>query len=91
MGWLKDENGITSYNDSIMNQIISFENEKHYSSDSESDVASNPIRICLCMDGQVNCSISNYHLNIYGHAANISLVAVGQKFTKLQVTLKPDY
>ena len=79
LGWRKDESGVTSYNFSVMNQILTFENKDS----NQSDIASDPIRVCLCADGHLNCSLLNHSLEIYGQAANISLVAVGQMFTKV--------
>ncbi len=48
---------------------------------SDSDVTSNPIRICLCMNNKPNCSATSSNHTIYGHALDLELVGVGQRFT----------
>ena len=46
-----------------------------------SDVASDPVRICLCSNGHVpNCNITNHAITIQGCVLHLSIVAVGQRF-----------
>ena len=53
-----------------------------FSRDSNSEVASDPVRICLCNDHlNPDCNITNHTMNIYGCALNLDIVAVGQWFT----------
>ena len=58
-----------------INDILEFH------SDNDSDVASNPVRICLCKDNHVNCSLSETTQSIQGCSLNLAIVAVGQRFT----------
>ncbi len=44
LGWLNDENGISSYNVTVIHQILSFENQNHHSSESGYDIPSDPIK-----------------------------------------------
>ena len=46
-----------------------------------SEVASDPVRICLCVNDNPNCNITNHPMKIYGCALSIDVVAVGQRFT----------
>ena len=68
--WSVSDNGITVYNPNISN-ILSF----------NKDVASDPIRVCLCTNGVPDCSITEHKMEIFGHALNLSMVAVGQRHT----------
>ena len=79
--WFVDENGVRYKNDT-MKEILQFETS------SGSDVASDPVRVCLCKDGYPDCSITNYSLEINGHAASLNLVAVGQRFTRVSAHIK---
>ena len=45
------------------------------------DVASDPVRGCLCIDHKPNCSITNYNMKIHGCALKLDIVTVGQRFT----------
>ena len=47
----------------------------------DKEVASDPIRICLCNDRYPNCSITNEPKEIQGCALNLDIVAVGQRLT----------
>ena len=43
-----------------------------------SPVSSDPIQVCLCDDGIVNCTIASLHREVYpGQSVNVSLVTVG--------------
>ena len=46
-----------------------------------SDVASDPVRICLCENDSPNCSITNRNITVYGNVLSVDLVAVGQRYT----------
>ena len=72
-GWvdLSIEDGVISYNPNISSILLS-----------ESDgFASDPVRVCLCINDRINCSVSEQEMEIYGQAFNLSMVAVGQRFT----------
>ena len=73
--WFKDEDGVTRYKPETMKEILNFE------SNSDSEVASCPTRICLCKNGRPDCSISNTTMEIYGYAISLDLIAVGQRYT----------
>ena len=79
--WFKDEKGVISYNVDITEKILDFEN-------SDTAIASHPIRICLCIDGHPDCTITNYTMDIYGYAANLELAAIGQRITPVLAFVK---
>ena len=58
------------------------------------DIASDPLRVCLCIDKVPNCTINEYQLVIYGRAFSLDLVAVGQRFgtvtTFVEASLKNE-
>ena len=73
-GWVDftvNKFGVTTYNANISTILMS----------ASEHIASDPIRACLCTNGVVNCTISKYELEIFGHAFNLSIVAVGQRLT----------
>lgn len=84
--WFADEKflGRVSYNSDIAKGILNFETT------TDSDVASDPVRVCLCTDGYPSCDITNYSIEIYGHAASLSLVTVGQRYTGVPAHIKAD-
>ena len=70
--WFKDRTRkITKSN--ILNNIIVHLNN--------SDVASDPVRICLCENDSPNCNITNRNITVYGNVVSLDLVAVGQRYT----------
>ena len=71
--WSVSDNGTVIYNPNISN-VLSFKSDNK-------DVASDPIRVCLCTNGFPNCSIIEHRMEIFGHAFNLSMVAVGQRHT----------
>ena len=81
--WFKDEKGMISYNVDITEKILVFD-----SSSSDTAISSHPIRICLCNDGHPDCTITNHTMEIYGYAANVELVAVGQRYTPVLAFVK---
>ena len=72
--WLQNENGITSYN--ALTQILYFEG-----GNTDSAVASDPIRICPCINKRPDCNITSMKKIIYGYTISVNLIAVGQRFT----------
>ena len=73
-GWVDftvDNFGAITYNTVISTILMSASN--HISSD--------PVRACLCTNGVINCTISTHEMEIFGHAFNLSIVAVGQRLT----------
>ena len=78
-GWVDwtVKNGLTTHSASTINKILTFIERD----DASDDVASDPIRICLCEKGQPNCNITDYSIDIYGYVAHLNLVAVGQRYT----------
>ena len=69
--WFRDTTGnIIECN--ILNDIV-------YSNNS--DVASDPVRICLCENNWPNCNITNRNVTVYGNVVSLDLVAVGQRYT----------
>ena len=80
--WLTDVNGFTSYKLHNAKEILYFEGG------SNSDIASDPVRICLCEDEHPNCNITNHSMDIYGYAVRLELVAVGQRFTSVPANVR---
>ena len=72
--WFLDENGV------ISNRFDTIENILYFKNSSNSEIASDPIRICLCKDDQPNCIITNHTMEVYGYAVSLDLVAVGQRY-----------
>ena len=55
-------------------------------------IASNPLRICLCIDSKPNCSITQYSTVAYpGTTIKIPAVAVGQRFGTVPSTVHSDF
>ena len=71
--WSVSENGTVVYNPNI-SKSLSFES-------ANKDIASDPVRVCLCINGVPNCSIIEHKIEIFGHAFSLSMVAVGQRHT----------
>ena len=46
----------------------------------DKDIASDPLRVCLCIDKVPNCSIDKHRQTVHGRAFSVDLVAVGQRF-----------
>ena len=63
--------------DMVNNSLIEFENR----SCTQDLVSSHPIRICLCINNKINCTITDYNMTIYGKALTLELVGVGQRYT----------
>ena len=68
--WHVGKNGTTKYS-------------PYFSNFSLDDVSSDPLRVCLCTNNFVNCSITDHPLTIYGLRFSLDLVAVGQRFGKV--------
>ena len=83
-GWVdwSVKNGLTRYNFDTMEKILKIEGN------SSSDVASDPVRICLCDKGYPNCSITDHSIEIYGYVAYLDLVAVGQRYTPVSAYVR---
>ena len=79
-GWvdwtIDSESGNISYNSAINKSLNILTN-------SDLDISSCPVRICLCIDGRPDCNITNYSTVVYGHAISLSLVAVGQRYNSV--------
>ena len=51
-------------------------------------IASNPLRVCLCIDSRPECSITQYNISVYpGSTIHIPMVAVGQRFGTVPTTV----
>ena len=76
-GWvdwtIDSESGNISYNSAINKSLNILTN-------TESDISSCPVRICLCKDGHPDCNIINYSTVVYGHAISLGLAAVDQRY-----------
>ena len=54
-------------------------------------IASNPLRVCLCIDSKPECSITQYNISAYpGTTIQIPAVAVGQRFGTVPSTVHSD-
>ena len=55
-------------------------------------IASNPLRVCLCIDSRPECSITQYNISAYpGTTIRIPAVAVGQRFGTVQSIVHSDF
>ena len=55
-------------------------------------IASNPLRVCLCIDSRPKCSLTRYNISAYpGTTIQIPLVAVGQRFGTVPTTVRSDF
>ena len=68
--WAVRENGSAIFNRNIT-EILEFIND--------TDVSSDPTRVCVCFEMTPNCSVTEHRIDIYGQAFSIDLVAVGQR------------
>ena len=69
--WFVGEDGVARYNPNI-SRTLEFEGDK--------DISSDPVRVCMCINKIINCSIIEHQRDIYGQAFSIDLVAVGQRY-----------
>ena len=65
--------------DMVNNKLIEFENQSR----TQDLVSSHPIRICLCINNDIDCNITDYNMTIYGKALTLELVGVGQRYTPI--------
>lgn len=78
-GWIDWFTNITT---SIhKNHIEVVEEFLEFQSQSNEEVSSHPIRICLCVNGKPDCNIINHILEIYGCGLTLEIVGVGQRYT----------
>ena len=55
-------------------------------------IASNPLRVCLCIDSRPDCSITQYNTMAYpGTTIQLPAVAVGQRFGTVPSTVHSDF
>ena len=55
-------------------------------------IASNPLRVCLCIDSRPECSITQYNISVYpGTTIQIPAVAVGQRFGTVPSTVNSSF
>ena len=88
--WFRDEDGVMRYMPNITEEILNFDSEGN----SDSEIVSCPIRICMCNDHRPDCTITNTTIETYGYAVSLELLAVGQRFTPVpayvQANLKSE-
>ena len=68
--WFVGEDEVARHNPNI-SKILEFEDD--------TDVSSDPTRVCMCVNKLPNCSITEHQKDIYGQAFSLDLVAVGQR------------
>ena len=68
--WFAGEDEIARYNPN-MSKILEFKDD--------TDVSSDPTRVCMCVNKVPNCSITEHQKDIYGQAFSLDLIAVGQR------------
>ena len=74
--WLVNEtNSIPENRTDLVNTFIKFSNENY------TQVSSHAVRICLCINDNVDCNITNHSITIYGKAFSLDFVGVGQRYT----------
>ena len=77
--WTTDKtSGVLNYQGDIINKIITFESEGIIS-----NVASCPVRVCLCQDGQPLCNITTHTVTVYGYTVSLNIIAVGEGYTPI--------
>ena len=55
-------------------------------------IASNPLRVCMCIDSRPECSITQYNISAYpGTTIRIPAVAVGQRFGTVPSTVHSGF
>ena len=55
-------------------------------------ISSNPLRVCLCIDSQPECSITHYNISTYpGTTIEFLVVAVGQRLGTVPSTVRSDF
>ena len=55
-------------------------------------IASNPLRVCLCIDSRPECSITQHNISVYpGTTIHIPVVAVGQRFGTVPSTIHSEF
>ena len=55
-------------------------------------IASNPMRVCLCIDSRPECNITQYNISAYpGTTIQIPAVAVGQRFGTVPSTVNSSF
>ena len=85
--WFVGEDEVTRYNPNI-SKILEFKDD--------TDVSSDPTRVCMCDNKVPNCSITEHPKGIYGQAFSLDLVAVGQRsgtvisFVEARLKIKND-
>ena len=57
-----------------------------------SAIASNPMRVCLCIDSRPECGVTRYNISVYpGTTIRIPAVAVGQRFGTVPSTVNSEF
>ena len=73
-GWINSLAYEITFNTNVLSDLVNDENNP-------SLVASDPTRVCLCMESNFNCSITELSVNLYpGETYVLPAVAVGQRF-----------
>ena len=71
--------------------VLAF-NETFHFQDIQSEVSSNPARVCICNNDLPDCSITHYNVTAYpGETFQIPAVAVGQMFGTVPFTVQSRF
>ena len=85
MDWSVDEDGAINFNPRI-EEIIVLQN------DDDNDIASSPLRACLCFDNIPNCTTTKHTIDVYpGQTVTLNTVAVGQRFGTVTTFMTIDF
>ena len=83
--WSVNEDGAVNFNPRIK-EIIVLQN------DDNNDIASSPLRACLCFDNIPNCTTIEHTIDVYpGQTVTLSTVAVGQRFGTVTTFMTIDF
>ena len=73
--WFIEKDEIARFNPNKISKYLHFQDGI-----TDKDIASDPLRVCLCIDKVPNCSIDEHQQMVHGRAFSLDLVAVGQRF-----------
>ena len=84
--WTLDKQGSVIYNPNV-SKTVEFRGDD--------DIASDPTRVCICINNIVNCSVTEYPISVFPRQTlKLEAVAVGQRFGNVlsivDATFKPN-
>ena len=81
--WSVEKDGAVTFNPKIKKIIILQDDD---------DIASSPLRACLCFDNVPNCNITEHTIDVRpGQTVTLNMVAVGQRFGTVTTFMTVDF